>query len=405
MKLPHEPTSSAGQRTRRGLFVDDNPFVLRSLRRYFRRTLSDWDLVFVQTPDEALEALDAAETDVIVSDLDLGSDDGVALLERVEKRQPQIVRIVLSGSSSPKLGVRSVDVAHQFVGKPALPDFLTELLRRVVGLDRLVASPELRALVGGTTSLPSAPAIYELLREMALREDATAESFATIVEQDVALTARVLQLARSTFFARRSRVDTVRDAVVRLGVDLLKALVTSTGAVEAFVDGRQPAPWVEEHRRRALATASLARALLNEAPEANQAWLAGMLHGVGELVLASRSPEAYGRVLGTHRALVSRTEVEIELLGGTSVDVGAYLLGLWDLPDELIEAIRLQDRPWEVDHDRLGIAGAVYVASRLVADPDCSVHFERRPHGAHLDAEFLHRVGLADLGRWRSMAR
>ncbi|MEO7650489.1 MAG: response regulator, partial [Bryobacteraceae bacterium] len=100
------------------LFVDDEPKVLEGLKRSLRPMREDWNMSFVTSGAEALQTLEQAPFDVIVSDMRMPVMDGAQLLNEVRQRFPQVVRIVLSGQSDKELIYQSIAATHQYLDKP-----------------------------------------------------------------------------------------------------------------------------------------------------------------------------------------------------------------------------------------------------------------------------------------------
>jgi HD-like signal output (HDOD) protein len=101
------------------------------------------------------------------------------------------------------------------------------------------------------------------------------------------------------------------------------------------------------------------------------AFLAGMLHDIGKLVLAMGLPEQYEKVLkqvGDRPGDLQQIEM-LELHAAHS-DVGAYLVGLWGLPNTIAEAIAYHEDPAQSRDPGFGLAGIVHVADRLAHGPD-----------------------------------
>lgn len=112
------------------LFVDDEPGVLAGLSGLLRKQRNDWHMTFVPSGAEALRELAAAPYDVIVSDMRMPQMDGAALLRRVQKEYPHVVRIVLSGQTEEEVSRRLVHVAHQFIAKPCEGRELRQTIER-----------------------------------------------------------------------------------------------------------------------------------------------------------------------------------------------------------------------------------------------------------------------------------
>ena len=388
------------------LLVDDDPEVLSGLRR----TLTDkgWNVISVRNPQAALHEIDTHPVDIVLSDMQMEAMSGATLLGAVQQRHPDVVRIIMSGHGDPKLALRAVPFAHQFLAKPIDTDVLRWTIRRACGLRRLLTDPTIRAAVGASNEMPAAPTTYLKLKQVLRDPEVSIADIAAVVERDVGISARILQLVSSAFFGAPRRVTTLPAAVGYLGIDTLRTLVLSLEIVRMFREGGSIRGFsLETLQRHAFVTAKLARGFADE-HAADDAFVAGMLHSVGQLILAERVPiryaEALDRARVEHRPLA---EVEREVLGATHPDVAGYLLGLWGLPQRIVEAVTQYQEPWRLDGSRLGIAGAVYVASVLAERPEAPLaSMPDKPPPGTLNAEYLDRVGaLGSLRAWRSLAR
>jgi HD-like signal output (HDOD) protein len=148
----------------------------------------------------------------------------------------------------------------------------------------------------------------------------------------------------------------------------------------------------------------VAQAAHQDKSAADTAFVAGLLHDTGKLVLGSTVTDHYRKVLqivGQENRLI--WEVEREVLGTTHAEVGAYLIGLWGLDEAVVEALAYHHRPSECRRQDFGPLAAVHVANVLEHEL-CVIHDDyARPE---LDATFLTRTSLHDkVERWRNLYR
>ena len=331
------------------LFVDDDPAILDGLRRMLHQARTGWSCTFVPSAEAAMELLEGTPdesgagcarcVDVVVTDMRMGGPDGAQLLAAVRRRWPQVVRIVLSGYSSEADSLRSAAVAHQFISKPCAPDTLLSALSVACGLSERLSRPELRRLLGGLGALPVAPKSYAAITSALAEPTATAATVARVIENDAGCTAKLLQLVNSAFFGLARRVTTVRDAVAYLGLTPVRSLVLASEVAASFDCAPDIALAVEAVNEHSLAVAAVAREMVPPA-RAMEAFVAGMLHDIGWLALASAAPDLFRRVrLEMTEQGVDALEAERRLLDATHADIGAYLLHLWGLPLELTDAV------------------------------------------------------------------
>jgi HD-like signal output (HDOD) protein len=353
----------------------------------------------VRSADEAIGALERGALDVVLTDLNLGTPGmtGTDLLAYVKERDPSIVRMVLSGQSSADLAVRTAMIAHLYLSKPFESAHLRAQLRRAQELRALLSEPRLRALVGEKNQLPTPPLLF---REVALtlaKRRAGVEEVAELIERDVAISAQLLRLACSAYFGLPRRVRTVRGAVAFLGFNTVKAVLLSAAIVEQHRGAHAANGFdIERVRRHALVTAQIARQMPNDEATRETAFTAGMLQDAGQLLLASRAPTDYARVLALECEGEPLVAAETAVFGANHANVGAYLLGIWGLPHALVRAVARHHLPQAETSLRFDAAMAVNLAEKLALDPDTD----------RIDLSVLQDLGVANrLPVWREAAR
>ena len=382
---------------KRILFVDDEPKVLDGLKRMLYPYRSEWHMVFVSSAAEALQALSQAQFDVLITDVRMPQMSGIELLSEVVERHPHVVRMVLSGMADKEVMLPSVMLAHQYLDKPCDASTLRAAVERVFQLRVILDNPALRQLISRIHSLPSVPAVYSRLMQALQNDDVSPQEIGRIISQDLAMTAKILQLVNSAFFGHRRAITKPTEAVIYLGADTVKALALTVSVFSQF--NKQPIPSfsIEALRDHGMAVATLARNIAKSLGlsklEMEDAFLGGLLHELGKLVLATNYPTEYGEVLRKiQEQKVSAREAEFDTFGTTYADIGAYLLWLWGLPDPVTEIVarHLQPRP----DPAAGSVVAVHVADGLVGANS----------GQEINLDCLSAMGLIDqLPSWKQM--
>lgn len=336
------------------LFVDDEPRILDGLRRMLRGQRNRWDMSFVNGGLAALEVLVDRHCDVVVSDFRMPDLDGAALLEKVRLMSPDTARIILSGQTSADNVMRVMTLAHQFLNKPATSDQIIEAIERVLGAqERTTASGDILGDVSGVSTLPSPPKLLAELLAVLDDEDASATSIAQVIEGDPAVAAKILHLANSSACTAGRRLADVTQAVALLGTNTVRGLVLLHDIVTAFAAGvHLPASWMDALNTHSVQVAQLASRLSTGKPWSGHAFTAGLLHEVGQLVLATSRPVEFGTTIGQwneadeapgedgEAAGVALCDLELAALGTSHSDAGASLLSLWGLPADMVEAAR-----------------------------------------------------------------
>jgi HD-like signal output (HDOD) protein len=382
---------------KRILFVDDEPMVLNGLQRSLRLMRSEWEMVFAPGGNEALAEMDRQTFDIIVTDMRMPGMDGAQLLQEVQRRSPQTLRIVLSGQSDRETVLRSVNPAHQFISKPCDGEELKSRLIRAFALKDLLQNPALRGLVTSLDNLPSLPHVYVQLNEELRRPEPALPRIDELIGTDMAMTAKVLKLVNSAFFCLPCEVSRASHAVKLLGLDTLRALVLTAHVFEQFESHLLSDDDVQQLSDHSLAVSHSARkiAIFEQADQHTQdeSFTAGLLHDAGKLILASTMGQQYAEVLAySQKADVGLHAAEREVLGCTHGQVAAYLFGVWGLPGTIVEAVAWHHEPAGSLSVKFSPLAAVHVASFYHDQKSASRLRDRTP----VDRAFLATIGCAE---------
>ncbi len=393
---------------KRIVFVDDEPNVLAGLRNLLHKQRGAWHMIFANSAQDALAALDMAPVDVIITDMRMPGMDGATLLQKTKEKHPSVARIILSGHAEEDAIARALPVAHQFLNKPCDADALRTVIERACELRTLLANERIQKAVGGLSKLPSVPETYWELIRVAVSSRVSVRDVSQIVERDPAMSAKVLQMVNSAYFGLAQRITSVQQAVAYLGMDVFKGLALSAHIFSAMEEGARVRGFsLDALQETSLITAKVARRLLVGQESAEVAFTAALVHDVGQIVLALVAPNEFAEAL----ALSKKTgrpiyQTEKEVCGVTHAETGAYLLGVWGLPFPIVEAVAYHHNPRFVSHARFDLICAIHVADALVdimrSDPR---EREADPWGK-LDRTLLEKLDLMpELSRWRAIAR
>ncbi|HVA47409.1 MAG TPA: response regulator [Pirellulales bacterium] len=392
---------------KRILFVDDEPSVLDGLRRMLRAWRGEWEPAFAAGGSEALALLAERPFDVVVSDMRMPGMDGAQLLDEVTRRYPSIVRIILSGQADRESVLRCIGPTHQYLSKPCGAAELRATIERALALRQWLDEPTIQHVIANVSSLPGLPALYtELVAELQ-SPDCSLARIGEIIGRDVAMTAKIMQLVNSSYFGLRQRVGTPQQAAAALGTEVLRALVLSIKAFSHEDQIKLPGFDIERLFEHSLAVGATARALARLSGGAtalvNDSFVAGVLHDVGKLALARSLPERYAKVLAlADNEGLPRCVAETEILGCSHAEVGAYLLGLWGLPDALIEAVAFHHQPRRCGRQMVGAAATVHLANGWEHERTAGDGEPFLP----VDQEYVAAVGWAEkLGHWREVLK
>jgi putative nucleotidyltransferase with HDIG domain len=171
-----------------------------------------------------------------------------------------------------------------------------------------------------------------------------------LISQDVSMSAKILQLVNSSFFALPLKITDPQQAAVFVGIESLKSLVLSLHVFSSISKDAESCGfsllkmWRHSLRTGRLA-ADIARAEEADRKVVEEAMIAGMLHDIGKLILL-KVPRQYNKVMElTETTGCSFAEAEYTVMGASHSELGAYLLGLWGLPRNVVEVVAFHHRP------------------------------------------------------------
>jgi putative nucleotidyltransferase with HDIG domain len=369
------------------LFVDDEPNILQAMQRTLHGMRREWSMEFVSSGAAALASLAKKSVDVIVSDMRMPGMDGWQLLAEVKNLYPQTVRLVLSGYADPESIMRSVGTAQIYLAKPCEIGALKAAIAQTQTLRGLLSSDLLAELVGEVGSLPSPPQAFQEILACIQNPEATIADVGRIIGRDAGMTANLLKLVNSAFFGARQPVVSADRAVAYLGLNTLSALVLGHGVFQTNAVSKIAGFSLEGLWQHSRETALVARAIaLTEklaGSKVEEAFLAGLLHDVGKVVIATR--------IGLTRDGFAQMELHHS-------EVGAYLLGLWGFPNSIVEAVAFHHVPSRGSTPGFALPGIVHLADRLTHHRG-TARSESGDLG--LEPEFLENLGLENrLPKW-----
>lgn len=222
-------------------------------------------------------------------------------------------------------------------------------------LEAFVASAEHLPLFSGTA--------VQLVRSFE-RPEVTSAELATLIASDAALAVHLLRIVNSPFYGLARRIGTVTDALAVLGIDLVRRTVTAAVLQRPLLAYLHDTTIARAFWRHELVCAALSRHLaLQNGADGEFAYMAGLLHDVGRLVMLMRFPE-HSDVLLQARHDLDGSDVDEEhaLFGFDHAQVGAALLELWGLPQGMVMAAHQHIDPTEPDEAG---AASVWRANRI----------------------------------------
>lgn len=201
---------------------------------------------------------------------------------------------------------------------------------------------ETRDVVLEVKSLPTLPKVLDKVTAMLENPDASLDEIAKIISTDQVLSAKVLKMVNSPIYGFPGRIGTVQHALVLLGINVIRGIIISTSVFDMMVKSMEGL-W-EHSVGCALACSCIARKAGFKDPEEYS--VAGLLHDLGKVVMASQLPELERQVVETVKAKdLTFFEAERAVMGFGHDRINAWLADNWHLPPNLKEGMSYHHKP------------------------------------------------------------
>ena len=356
--------------TKRILFVGETQPLWDEFRALAGQAQSGWEAQFAGTGLEAMALLAARPFDTVVACVQLPDMNGADLLDDLMRKQPDLRRIVLSEMADTHNTARCIGKGHRHLLMPCGASLLLSALDQALSGDFWKPPETVQKLISRMRRVPSPPTVYFAIAAEMESVNASVEKVGSLIAEDPAMSARVLQLANSAVFGLQLQVIHPVEAVAYLGLETTRAVVLLAQTFSSFDALRFAGFSFEALWHHSVFTGRFARRIIQaeERPpgDAEQASAAGLMHDLGKLLLAANMPEKFGEALELAHSRQGRLwEAEREVLGADHAELGACLLSIWGLPLPIVEAVARHHEPPAPGGQSVGPNGAVHVANLL----------------------------------------
>lgn len=359
---------------RKILFIDNDKSEINRLKKQLHSMRIVWDMNFAENGKEALKLMEYDSYDVIVSDMNMHEMNGVELFDIVMKRYPGTVRIIHSENSDSELVKKSVKNTHQYLLKPCEPDTIKYTIERTCKLQDLTKNRKLNQTINGISNLPSLPELYNLITKEMQSPDPSLAKVGYLISQDISLSAKILQLVNSAFFSLPLKIIDPKQATVYLGSEVIKAIVLTNHIFSSFAGeaanlGFNISKMWNHSMMVGVLSGEIVRAENAEKGEVEEAVIAGVLHDIGKLILL-KVPEKYKEIMSFVEYTGSDiVDAEYAVMKTSHAELGAYLLGLWGIPDSVVEIVAFHHEPSLLIENVLASVHNPYISAREITTP------------------------------------
>ncbi|MEE9441121.1 MAG: HDOD domain-containing protein [candidate division Zixibacteria bacterium] len=227
-------------------------------------------------------------------------------------------------------------------------------------------------VIGGVNNLPTPPIVFSQIQKVLNNPNTSAFDIAAILQEDPAISAKVLKLTNSAYYGLTKEIESVRQAVVIVGMEAIKNLVLSASMFAAFSSSQLDKEFQDVFWRHSLGTAFAARLLAHKLKanmgfDAEAAFSAGMLHDIGKMVISVYMQDDAKKLseLKLQKPDTPDHVLEEEVLGYNHAQIGSLLAKQWKLPHKLQETIMFHHFPQLTESDNNNLPYLIHMSDYL----------------------------------------
>ncbi len=219
-------------------------------------------------------------------------------------------------------------------------------------MESVAVDNKIKQVISNIRNLPTPPIVFHQIQKVMNDPDVSAAQIANILAEDPAISVKVLKLTNSAFYGLAREVDSVKHAIVIVGVEAIKNLVLSASVLDMFKGNSVDQEFQESYWRHSLATGFCCRCLAKKLRahgmvNADSAFSSGLLHDIGKMVIGCFLPDEHARLQEERTKDCETQDFELEnrVLGYNHAQIGAFLAVHWKLPGRLAESIDYHHQP------------------------------------------------------------
>ena len=241
-------------------------------------------------------------------------------------------------------------------------------------LNAAAVDNKVKQIVSNIRNLPTPPIVFHQIQKVINDPLVSAGQIAKILQEDPAMSVKVLKLTNSAFYGLAREVESVKQAVVIVGLEAIKNLVLSASVLDMFKGKDIDQEFQDKFWRHSLAVGFCARILARKVRargmiDPDSAFSAGLLHDIGKVILCCFLPKEHAAVKAEreNNTELESYQLEENVLGYNHAQIGAILAEQWKLPSRLATAVSYHHHPHNCESDEL-IPYVINVANYVAKD-------------------------------------
>jgi len=361
------------------------------------KVYTDLTVTFFKNFNSMKKESDFTFIDYLLIDMNSEYDNFKEIFTNLKEENPYIIRILIVDNFSEYSIMAYHNLVHFIVEKKYLVEYIKDLFIKASQLKYILQNEHLIKVLNSFDLNPVIKGPYFEILQQIQRYDVSLKNVGTLVEKDLMLSTKVLQVSNMTINPRINRITSVKLAVVNLGINILRALILSISFFSPEKDLYKSMKYVIQVEYHSLEVAKLALLIAKELNVSqnisNDAYTAGLLHDLGRIVIMHRVEnwKSIRDEADNHGNPVWISEKEI--IGATHMEIGAYFLSIYGFPPSLVDVINYHHYPRSCNDKNSIVLAITHVAEAMHHRDKIA---EEEMFLKHLDLEYLEKMGIKE---------
>lgn len=305
-----------------------------------------------EAPEAAFDVLKNEKPGIVLTEYSPKAADVVEFLKQVREQYPSTCRAVLCDESDQMKMINLLikGIVTCYFEKDEAMVLLVKALRHFLDVRNILKSRRLLKLVNTIDRLPTFPTIYQEFMQ-GIEADSSLKEIAAIIEKDISLSSKALQIANSAFYGS-GKMASVQRACVYLGMGTIKNVVFMASVSSAKKLSGKEVHYLERIVRHSLKTNQHFQRFYKsdtgkKAPEEFAS--IGLTHDIGKIIMLQYLPDRFKKIIKYQQKNPDigfyRSEIELGFEGCTHCEIGAYFLELWNFPESNVTTALFHHAP------------------------------------------------------------
>lgn len=325
--------------------IDDEPAILSSLFRMLRR--EGYNILQFESGKDAIAQLENYNVDIIITDMRMPEISGLDLLMVAKEICPEAIRVILSGFEEREIVLNALSngLAHQYFLKPWDDLILKSYISKTIKLQNELRSEKLSDVLLKFNNLPSSKKFQSRLLAFLTQKESSLNELVEEIKLNPVLTAKLLQVANSVYYASYKQISNIRDAIIFIGTAYVHILAS---AIDMSQNLQKDLPVeVQKHIEvfwdKALKRAVFARKISEQwkkPVDSQSVYIASLLQDIGLLIRICSDIEKYEKMLAIKESeKLTLSEADKKIFPISHEQISGEFLRLWNYPEEIIDAV------------------------------------------------------------------